>query len=105
MSHDERVVGGLSPAQLAEIKANAGPDDIPPPVSQGYSAMGNYDERPAVSRTAMEMAKQEGSTPQRFRDGPDASAKGFNNDEVPRGGDGPKPRARGFRGRGVRSPR
>lgn len=88
MSHDERVVGGLSPAQLAEIKANAGPDDIPPPVSQGYSAMGNYDERPAVSRTAMEMAKQEGSTPQRFRDGPDASAKGFNNDEVPAGATG-----------------
>ncbi|ACO69597.1 predicted protein [Micromonas commoda] len=88
MSHDERVVGGLSPAQLAAIKANAGPDDIPPPVSQGYSAMGNYDERPAVSRTAMEMAKQEGSTPQRFRDGPDASAKGFNNDEVPAGATG-----------------
>ena len=88
MSHDERVVGGLSPAQLAEIKANAGPDDIPPPVSQGYSAMGNYDERPAVSRTAMEMAKQEGSTPQRFRDGPDAGAKGFNNDEVPAGATG-----------------
>ena len=88
MSHDERVVGGLLPAQLAEIKANAGPDDIPPPVSQGYSAMGNYDERPAVSRTAMEMAKQEGSTPQRFRDGPDASAKGFNNDEVPAGATG-----------------
>ena len=69
---DLSPVAALTPEDLEEIIANAGPDDIPPPVSQGYSAMGNYDERPAVSRTAMEMAKQEGSTPQRFRDGPDA---------------------------------
>ena len=78
---------GLSPAQLAKIKANAGPDDVPPPVSQGYNAMGNYDERPAVSKAAMQQQQSEGSTPQRFRD-VDASAQGYNNDEVPAGATG-----------------
>jgi len=60
---------------------------VPPPVSQGYNAMGNYDERPAVSKAAMQQQQSEGSTPQRFRD-VDASAQGYNNDEVPAGATG-----------------
>jgi centrosomal protein CEP104 len=73
---------GLSPAQIAEIRATAGPDDLPPVMSQGNYG-GSYDDRPAVSKASA----AEGGTPSRFRQ-TDPSAQGGNNDEVPAGATG-----------------
>ena len=83
--------GGLSPAQLAKIRDEAGPDDIPPMAGAPGAPSGfSYDERPAVSKAAMhEAAGDLASTPQRFRDlSSDPSAQGGNNDEVPAGATG-----------------
>lgn len=67
---------GLSPAQIAQIRATAGPDDLPPVMSQGNFG-GSYDDRPAASKASI----AEGGTPSRFREA-DPSAQGETNDEV-----------------------
>ena len=88
--YQEIAVGvGLSPAQLAKIRATAGPDDVPPVGgSMSNYPGGGYDDRPAVSKAAV---NNFGDTPSRFRDGfggVDPSAQGGNNDEVPAGATG-----------------
>lgn len=88
----EQAVGqGLSPSQLAKIRDNAGPDDVPPVGNEYQAALKSnwaYDDRPAVSKAAAAETAFAG-TPQRFRDdgGPlshnfDPSSVGGNNDEV-----------------------
>ena len=92
VGYDPPVLGGgtaqnvgLSPAQLDEIRATAGPDDLPPVTNQPNFA-GRYDDRPAVSKAAMAHGAS-GDTPARFRE-VDPSAIGGNNDEVPAGASG-----------------
>ena len=87
----EQAVGqGLSPSQLAKIRDNAGPDDVPP-VGADYLAAHKsnafaYDDRPAVSKAAAAASSAFAGTPGRFRDGEgdafDPSSVGGNNDEV-----------------------
>ena len=90
--YQEVVVGtGLSPSQLAKIRDTAGPDDVPPVGGGGMAGGGggyDYDDRPAVSKTAYQQPP--GDTPKRFRSGfsGDPSSVGGNNDEVPAGATG-----------------
>ena len=81
--NDYYDAGGLSPAQLKQLRATAGPDDVPPAASNTYGGR-DYDERPAVSKAAAAQMQGDGGlpTPTRFRDN-DPSALGANNDEVP----------------------
>ena len=88
----EQAVGqGLSPAQLAEIRDTAGPDDVPPVGSDHLAAHEAdafaYDDRPAVSKAAAAESNAFAGTPRRVRDdggagGVDPSSVGGNNDEV-----------------------
>ena len=86
----EQAVGqGLSPSELAKIRDNAGPDDVPPVGNEYQAALKSnwaYDDRPAVSKAAAAETAFAG-TPQRFRDDGgshafDPSSVGGNNDEV-----------------------